>query len=126
MANYKDLKKEFNNNKHLIKKVLNDEKCQLRLKSEGLLLLQNLIDETTKKVEALPKYDNCEYSFIFFNNKNLNKTLAQLKKFGLINIHDRKGGFTKVTYRYLTLNLNKFKNFYLKTQRYFHPKLSLA
>lgn len=126
MANYKELKQEFNNNKHLIKTVLNNQKCQLRLKSEGLSILQNLIDETTKKVNTLPKFDNCEYSFIFFNNKKLNKTLSDLKKWGLINIHDRKGGYTGITYRYLTLNLNKFKNFYERTQKYYHPQVSLA
>ena len=126
MANYKELRKEFNNNKHLINKVLNDQKCQVRLKSEGLSLLNNLIDETTKKVNTLPKVDTCEYSYIFFNNKKLNKTLSNLKKWGLINIHNRKGGYTGITYRYLTLNLNKFKNFYERTQKYFHCKVSLA
>lgn len=43
MANYLELKQQFDNNKTFIKQVLNDQKCQLRLKSEGLLTLKKLI-----------------------------------------------------------------------------------
>ena len=43
MANYLQLKKQFNSNKKFIKQVLNDQKCQLRLQAEGLSTLNNLI-----------------------------------------------------------------------------------
>ena len=42
MANYLQLKKQFNSNKKFIKQVLNDQKCQLRLQAEGLSTLNNL------------------------------------------------------------------------------------
>jgi ribosomal protein S17E len=41
MANYLQLKKQFNSNKKFIKQVLNDQKCQLRLQAEGLSTLNN-------------------------------------------------------------------------------------
>ena len=43
MANYLQLKQQFNSNKKFIKQVLNDQKCQLRLQAEGLSTLNNLI-----------------------------------------------------------------------------------
>ena len=49
MANYLQLKKDYNSNKKFIKQVLNDQKCQLRLKSDGLSALNKFINETTKK-----------------------------------------------------------------------------
>ena len=64
MANYKELRKEFNNNKHLINKVLNDQKCQLRLKSDGLSTLNNFINETIKRITIIPKVDNPTYFYI--------------------------------------------------------------
>ena len=126
MANYLQLKKQFNSNKKFIKQVLNDQKCQLRLQAEGLSTLNNLINQNIKKITSLPKYDNCEYSYIFFNNKKLNKTYLKLKKWGLIRIIDKKGGYTGITYRYITLNLDKFNKFFINTQKYFHPQVSLA
>ncbi len=58
MANYLQLKKQFNSNKKFIKQVLNDQKCQLRLQAEGISTLNNLINQTTQKITSLPKYDN--------------------------------------------------------------------
>ena len=49
MANYLQLKKQFNSNKKFIKQVLNDQKCQLRLQAEGLSTLNNLIIEVFTK-----------------------------------------------------------------------------
>ena len=71
---------QFNPNKKYIKQVLNDQKCQLRLQTEGLSTLNNLINQTTQKITSFPRYDNCEYSYIFFNNKKQNKTYLKLKK----------------------------------------------
>ncbi len=125
MANYLQLKQQFNKNQKFIQKVLNDQKCQLRLKSGGLSTLNNLIDQTTQKLSSLPKVDNPTYSYIHLNNKKLNKTLLKLKKWGLINIHDIKGGYTGITYRYITLNFDKFNKYFINTQKYYHPSVSL-
>lgn len=126
MANYLQLKKQFNSNKKFIKQVLNDQKCQLRLQAEGLSTLNNFINETTKRITIIPKVDNPTYSYIHISNKKLNKTLLKLKKWGLINIHDIKGGYTGITYRHITLNFNKFNKFFINTQKYYHPQVSLA
>ena len=64
MANYLDLKQQFNNNKTFIQQVLQSKKCQLRLKDEGVLILNNLINETTEKLNSNPKVDNPNYSYI--------------------------------------------------------------
>ena len=64
MANYLQLKKQFNSNKKFIKQVLNDQKCQLRLQAEGLSTLNNLINQTTKRITIIPKVDNPTYSYI--------------------------------------------------------------
>ena len=58
MANYLQLKQKF------IKQVWNDQKCQLRLQAKGLSIINNLINQTTQKITSLPKFDNCEYSYI--------------------------------------------------------------
>lgn len=121
MANYLDLKQQFNNNKTFIKQVLQSKKCQLRLKDEGVLILNNLINETTEKLNSIPKVDNPNYSYILINK--LNKTLLNLKKWGLINIHQIKGGYTGVTYKYISLNFNKFNKFFINTKKYFHPSI---
>ena len=125
MANYTELKTQFNKNITAIQNVLNSKKCQLRLKSEGLSLLKNLLDETINKIDTLPKVDNPIYSYIFFNKKKLNKTLNNLKRFGLVNITYIKGSYTNTKTKYININFNKFQNFYIKTLKYFHPKLSL-
>ena len=119
MANYLNLKQQFNNNKTFIKQVLQSKKCQLRLKDEGVLILNNLINETTEKLNSIPKVDNPNYSYILINK--LNKTLLNLKKWGLINIHQIKGGYTGVTYKYISLNFNKFNKFFINTKKYYHP-----
>ena len=121
MANYLDLKQQFNNNKTFIKQVLQSKKCQLRLKDEGVLILNNLINETTEKLNSIPKVDNPNYSYILINK--LNKTLLNLKKWGLINIHQIKGGYTGVTYKYISLNFNKFNKFFINTKKYYHPSI---
>ena len=123
MANYLNLKQQFNNNKTFIQQVLQSKKCQLRLKDEGILILNNLINETTEKLNSIPKVDNPNYSYILINK--LNKTLLNLKKWGLINIHQIKGGYTGVTYKYISLNFNKFNKFFINTQKYYHPQVSL-
>ena len=64
MANYLQLKKDYNNNKKFIKQVLNDQKCQLRLQAEGLSTLNNFINETIKRITIIPKVDNPTYSYI--------------------------------------------------------------
>ena len=64
MTNYLQLKQQFNSNKKFIQMVLNDQKCQLRLKSDGLSTLNNFIDETIKRITILPKVDNPTYSYI--------------------------------------------------------------
>ena len=64
MANYLQLKKQFNSNKKFIKQVLNDQKCQLRLQAESLSTLNNLINQTTKRITIIPKVDNPTYSYI--------------------------------------------------------------
>ena len=64
MANYLQLKKQFNSNKKFIKQVLNDQKCQLRLQAEGLSTLNNFINETTKRIAIIPKVDNLICSYI--------------------------------------------------------------
>ena len=74
MANYLQLKKQFNSNKKFIKQVLNDQKCQLRLQAEGLSTLNNLINQTTQKITSLPKYDNCEYSSWEVYNESTTKS----------------------------------------------------
>lgn len=119
MANYLNLKQQFNNNKTFIKQVLQSKKCQLRLKDEGVLILNNLINETTEKLNSIPKVDNPNYSYILINK--LNKTLLNLKKWGLINVHQIKGGYTGVTYKYISLNFNKFNKFFINTKKYYHP-----
>ena len=58
MANYLQLKKQFNSNKKFIKQVLNDQKCQLRLQAEGLSTLNNLIEVFTKR---LLTFSDCIY-----------------------------------------------------------------
>lgn len=121
MANYLDLEQQFNNNKTFIKQVLHSKKCQLRLKDEGVLILNNLINETTEKLNSIPKVDNPNYSYILINK--LNKTLLNLKKWGLINIHQIKGGYTGVTYKYISLNFNKFNKFFINTKKYYHPSI---
>ena len=121
MANYLNLKQQFNNNKTFIKQVLQSKKCQLRLKDEGVLILNNLINETTEKLNSIPKVDNPNYSYILINK--LNKTLLNLKKWGLINIHQIKGGYTGVTYKYISLNFNKFNKFFINTKKYYHPSI---
>ena len=63
MANYLQLKKDYNNKK-FIKQVLNYQKCQLRLQAEGLSTLNNFIDETIKRITIIPKVDNPTYSYI--------------------------------------------------------------
>ena len=63
MANYLQLKQQFNSNKKHIQMVLNDQKCQFRLKSDGLSTLNNFIDETTKRITIIPKVDNPTYSY---------------------------------------------------------------
>ena len=62
MANYLQLKQQFNSNKKFIKQVLNDQKCQLRLQAEGLSILNNFINETIKRITIIPKVDNPTYS----------------------------------------------------------------
>lgn len=121
MANYLELKQQFDNNKTFIKQVLQSKKCQLRLKDEGVLILNNLINETTEKLNSIPKVDNPNYSYILINK--LNKTLLNLKKWGLINIHQIKGGYTGVTYKYISLNFNKFNKFFINTKKYYHPSI---
>ena len=121
MANYLNLKQQFNNNKTFIQQVLQSKKCQLRLKDEGVLILNNLINETTEKLNSIPKVDNPNYSYILINK--LNKTLLNLKKWGLINIHQIKGGYTGVTYKYISLNFNKFNKFFINTKKYYHPSI---
>ena len=64
MANYLQLKQQFNSNKKFIKQVLNNQKCQLRLQAEGLSTLNNLINQTTQIITSLPTFDNFEYSYI--------------------------------------------------------------
>ena len=64
MENYLQLKQQFNSNKKFIQMVLNDQKCQLRLKSDGLSTLNNFIDETIKRITIIPKVDNPTYSYI--------------------------------------------------------------
>ena len=64
MTNYLQLKQQFNSNKKFIQMVLNDQKCQLRLKSDGLSTLNNFIDETIKRITIIPKVDNPTYSYI--------------------------------------------------------------
>ena len=64
MANYLQLKQQFNSNKKFIQMVLNDQKCQLRLKSDGLSTLNNFINETIKRITIIPKVDNPTYSYI--------------------------------------------------------------
>ena len=121
MANYLELKQQFDNNKTFIKQVLQSKKCQLRLKSDGLSTLNNFINETTKRITIIPKVDNPNYSYILINK--LNKTLLNLKKWGLINIHQIKGGYTGVTYKYISLNFNKFNKFFINTKKYYHPSI---
>ena len=65
MANYLQLKQQFNSNKKFIKQVLNDQKCQLRLKSDGLSTLNNFINETTKRITIIPKVDNLTYFYTY-------------------------------------------------------------
>ena len=67
MANYLQLKKQFNSNKKFIKQVLNDQKCQLRLQAEGLSTLNNFINETTKRITIIPKVDNPTYSYSYID-----------------------------------------------------------
>ena len=43
--------------------VLNDQKCQFRLKSDGLSTLNNFINETTKRITIIPKVDDPTYSY---------------------------------------------------------------
>ena len=126
MANYLELKQQFDSNKTFIKQVLNDQKCQRRLKSEGLLTLKKLLKQTIKKINNLPKVDNCEYSYIFLDDKRLNNALLKFKKWGLIRVIDRKGGYTDTLYRYINLNLDKFNDFYINTQKYYRRSLSLS
>ena len=64
MTNYLQLKQQFNSNKKFIQMVLNDQKCQLRLKSDGLSTLNNFINETIKRITIIPKVDNPTYSYI--------------------------------------------------------------
>ena len=52
MANYLNLKQQSNNNKTFIKQVLKSKKCRLRLKDEGALILNNLINETIEKLKS--------------------------------------------------------------------------
>lgn len=63
MANYLQLKQQFNSNKKYIQMVLNDQKCQFRLKSDGLSTLNNFINETTKRITIIPKVDDPTYSY---------------------------------------------------------------
>ena len=53
MANYLQLKQQFNSNKKFIQMVLNDQKCQLRLQAEGLSTLNNLINQTSGYVTKI-------------------------------------------------------------------------
>ena len=39
--------------------------------------------------------------------------------------YDVKGGYTGITYRHITLNFNKFNKFFINTQKYYHPQVSL-
>ena len=64
MANYLQLKQQFNSNKKIIQMVLNDQKCQLRLQAESLSTLNNFINETTKRITIIPKVDYPTYSYI--------------------------------------------------------------
>lgn len=64
MANYLQLKQQFNSNIKFIQMVLNDQKCQFRLKSDGLSTLNNFINETTKRITIIPKVGNPTYSYI--------------------------------------------------------------
>ena len=64
MANYLQLKQQVNSNKKYIQMVLNDQKSQFRLKSDGLSTLNNFINETIKRITIIPKVDNPTYSYI--------------------------------------------------------------
>ena len=66
MANYLQLKKDYNNNKTSIKNVLSNPGCQFKLNHLGLSLLNNLLNKTLNKINTLPKVDNPAYDYISF------------------------------------------------------------
>lgn len=134
MAYYTELKNEFNNNKQTLKNVLNNEGCQFELKNEGFNLLKYLLKKTLIKIKNLNGVDSPDYSYISLN-KNTFKTklnfdddqlengLNILKKHNLINIYQYKGGYTGVTYKYISLNFNNFNKFFINTKKYYHPSI---
>ena len=140
MANYLQLKKDYNN-KTSIKNVLSNPGCQFKLNHLGLSLLNNLLNKTLNKINTLPKVDNPAYDYISFekyslkkelklNDQQLQKAIQKLKYYDLINVHEIKGGYTKITYKHFTLKLNNFKKFLLKgikltKQKNFVPIVSL-
>jgi len=125
MANYLELQKQFKNNKAYIKDVLNNEGCQFKLRYTGQTLLKYLLKNIIKKLKTLPKVNNSTYDYISFERSSLKKVLnfddddlaeafQRLKYYGLITIRNIKGGYTGITYNYITLNFNNFKKFLFK------------
>ena len=120
MANYLQLKKDYNNTKSLIKKILSNKDTQSKLTSDGTRLLTYLIDKTHSKLTSYPIIDNPLFSHIYFNNSLLQKDLKltdqqvqnsikKLQSYNLINIHTIKGGYTQISSKFFTLNFKNFK-----------------
>lgn len=123
--NYSELKKEFQNNKSYIKDVINNEGCRIKLRYSGRTLLKFLLKNIIKKLNKDPKFDNSSFDYISFEKSLLKKDLnfddedlaeafQRLKYYKLITIRNIKGGYTGVTYNYITFNFNNFKKFLFK------------
>ena len=111
-----ELKQHFNRNKFFIDQVLNDPLYRQFLSQEQLCILKELVGQTIQLINEAPEVDNPEYSFLYINYKKLDETYFYLEKMGLIKIIERKGGYTGITFHYITLNFDRFEEFVTKTQ----------